>query len=201
MSAAAERPSPRPEPPVDLRDRPMPLITLQVSWFRIHGTIHAPLYYGSTGINRFDSPQQDYGVMYVARAPQGAFIETFGNQTGIRVVATPELSLRSMSELISQRGLQLVDLTGPGLAQLGADGRLATGDHRLAQRWAHALWSHPAPVDGIYYPARHDLSQPCAALFDRVQAVIEVAHTQPCMSRGFSHTLASILDIYQFGLI
>lgn len=94
-----------------------------------------------------------------------------------------------------------MDLTGPGLAQLRADGRLATGDHRLAQRWAHALWSHPTQADGIYYPARHDLSQSCAALFDRTQAVIEVEHTQPCMGRGFSHTLASILDTYQFGLI
>lgn len=201
MSDEVERPSPHPEPTADLQARELPVIQVEASWFRIHKTRHSALYYGRFGKNRFDAPAQEYGVMYVALDPHGAFIETFGSQTGIRVVSTDELSIRSISDLTCKRPLKLVDITGPGVVHFGADGRLATGDHRLAQRWARALWSHPVQVDGIYYPARHDLSQHCAAIFDRAKSVFDIANTQGCISRSFSKTLATILNTYQFGLV
>lgn len=187
--------------PVDLQARELPVIQVEASWFRIHKTRHSPLYYGRFGKNRFDAPAQEYGVMYVALDPHGAYIETFGSQTGIRVVSTDELSIRSISELTCKRPLKLVDITGPGVVHLGADGRLATGAHRVAQGCARALWSHPVQVNGIYYPARHDLSQHCAAIFDRAKSVFDIANTQGCISRSFSKTLATILNTYQFGLV
>lgn len=106
-----------------------------------------------------------------------------------------------MSQLQSQRQLSLVDLTGSGLARIGADARLCNGEHRLAQKWALSLWSHPENVDGIYYRARHDPSRYCAAIFDRAQADITIAQTQSCWSDDFRETLAYILDTYEFGLV
>lgn len=124
--ADEERPGPHPEPPADLQARELPVIQVSDSWFRIHKTAHSPLYYGGSGENRFDDPMYEYGVMYVALDPHGAFIETFGSQTGIRIVSQDELYIRSISELTCKRPLKLVDITGSGVVHLGADGRLAT---------------------------------------------------------------------------
>jgi len=196
-----ERPGFHPEPPANLREQKLPVIQIQQPWFRIYKSHHNPLYFGQTGDNRFDAPAQEFGVMYIASDPHGAFMETFGSQTGIRVVSASELSIRSISELTCMRLLKLVDITGSGVAHLGADARLATGSHRIAQLWAQELWSHPDQVDGIYYRARHDLDQTWAAIFDRAESVFEIANTQLCISRNFSKTLATILNTYQFGLV
>jgi hypothetical protein len=48
------------------------------------------------------------------------------------------------------------DLTGAGLAQIGAGGRLTAVTRRVGQQWSHAIWRHPAAVDGILYRVRHD---------------------------------------------
>lgn len=69
-----------------------------------------------------------------------------------------------LSEFRSERHLRLVDLTGPGLARLGADARLFAGDHGQARQWSRAFYSHPDRVDGIYYPVRHDPSRVAAAV-------------------------------------
>lgn len=195
------RPAPHPEPPPDLASRDLPLIQIKDLWFRIHKSQYSPLYYGSSRRNRFDAPSQEYGVMYVAADVCGAFIETFGASTGIRVVALSELRLCSVSQLQSERQLALVDLTGSGLARIGADARLCDGEHGLAQRWALSLWRHPENLDGIYYRARHDPSRYCAAIFDRAQADITIAQTQAYWSDDFRETLAYILDTYGFGLV
>lgn len=196
-----QRPGPHPEPPPDLQSRNLPIIGVEEPWFCIHQTIHSPLYYGRSGKNRFDAPMQEYGVMYLALDPHGAFIETFGSETGIRVIAYTELALRSVSQLSCNRCLKLVDISGPGIVHIGADARLNTGDHRVAQRWARALWSHPSQIDGIYYRARHDLSQVCAAVFERTEPIFNVANIQNCTSRSFREILATVLKTYQFGLI
>lgn len=195
------RPDLHPDPPEDLASRKLPLIQLEIPMFRIHRSQYSPLYYGYSGRNRFDAPNRDYGMMYVGADPYSCFIETFGWQTGYQVVAISELRLYSISQLQSQRKLTLVDLTSSGLARIGADARLCDGEHKLAQKWALSLWSHPENVDGIYYRARHDPSRYCAAMFERTQADITIAQTQECWSNNFRETLAKILDTYEFGLV
>jgi hypothetical protein len=196
-----EQPAPHPNPPSDLAVRELPIIKIQPSWYRIHQTRYGALHFGASGRSRFDAPNEAYGVMYVALQHHGAFIETFGSQTGTGVISEAELSLRSISCLETQQKLRLVDLTGAGLAKLGADGRLCTGDHWLSQQWAFELWQHPIQADGIYYRPRHDLDQYCAAIFDRTSELWSIQDTQNCNSRNFSATLADILDTYGFGLI
>jgi RES domain len=198
--ASAKNPAPHPEPPKNLSTQNLPLIQLQQPWFRIHQSRYEPLYFGSSGY-RFDAPAQEYRILYIAQHEQGAFIETFGANTGVRVISNDELSLRSISCLKNTRPLNLVDLTGAGLAKIGADGRLCDGDRQLAQRWALAFWQHPAHVDGIYYRARHDPSQYCTAIFDRAAKGWHITQTLRCASQEFRGTLANILDRYEFGLI
>jgi hypothetical protein len=194
-------PSPHPEPPVDLASWNLPLIEINEPLFRIHQTQHSPLYYGSSGNNRFDAPNGEYGVMYAAADANGAFIETFGSATGIRVVALSDLLSRSISELTCLKPLTLVDLTGAGLARLRADNRLCDGEHALAQRWALSLWKHQKQVDGIYYRARHDPSRYCAAIFDRARDKLVISKQLALNNNDCKSTLADILNTYEFGLV
>src|SRR5581483_10771825 len=73
-----------------------------------------------------------------------------------------------LSRLTTAQPLKLVDLTGSGLARLGADERLCAGDdHALCGRWALALYHHPLRPDGLYFRARHDPARFSLALFSR----------------------------------
>jgi RES domain len=198
--ASAKYPAPHPEPLKNLSSQTLPLIQLHQPWYRIHQSRYEPLHFGNSRY-RFDAPQQEYCLMYVAQNPEGAFIETFGANTGVRVISNDELSLRNISCLQSSHPLNLVDLTGAGLAKIGADGRLCDGDYQIAQRWALAFWQHPIQVDGIYYRARHDPSQYCAAIFDRAAGGWHIIQTLRCASQEFRGILANILDRYEFGLI
>jgi hypothetical protein len=62
---------------------------------------------------------------------------------------------------------------------------------------AFELWQHLMQVDGIYYRARHDLDQYCAAIFNQTSELWSIQDTQHCTSRAFSATLADILDTYR----
>jgi hypothetical protein len=74
------------------------------------------------------------------------------------------------AELPPGADLALVDLTGAGLLQLGADARIeAEADYRASQLWSRAFWSHPDRPDGILYRSRYDGACQCIALYDRVR--------------------------------
>ena len=145
-------PQSHPEPWADLRELELPILSFSGPWFRIHLSKYDPLYFGFTGENRFTAPAQEYGTLYVGHDEYCAFIETFGQSTGINTVTSNWLSKRAISRISSLRSLRLVDLTGAGLAQIGADARLTTEvPHDVARRWALALWQHPSVPDGICY--------------------------------------------------
>jgi hypothetical protein len=99
--------------------------------------MHSPILYGRNAKFRFDDPQREYGVLYVAEDPFGVFVETFGqfvSTPGLpRQLTTEQLINRALSELIPGRILRLADLTGPGLAKIGADSRLFAGNYDESQ--------------------------------------------------------------------
>lgn len=195
------RPAPHPEPPRDLDERELPLVSSRGPWFRVHRSERDPIFFGRSGLGRFDSPNGSYGVLYAARDFSGAFIETFGWITGANVVAYSELEGRKLAELRSSETLDLVDLTGKGLARIGADGRLAAGDHAIGQRWSHALFSHHESPDGILYRARHDPDSLAVALHERALSKgISAEPLGALADEGNAGLLARALDRYGFGL-
>lgn len=194
-----------PEPPADLHTRVLPLVHDQRPWYRLHDCRYAPIYFGRSGKNRFDAPDGPagvYGVLYMGADAHGAFVETYGNATGVSVVSLSVVRDACLARIEAARPLVLVDLTGAGLAHIGADGRLCAGDRDpLWHRWAVALWAHPDQPDGLLYPARHDLSRHSVALFDRVSAVL-TAHPQGRLTDLSNATLlGDILDTYRFGIV
>jgi hypothetical protein len=194
-------PEPDPEPPLDLAARALPLAALldPPFWYRLHSIDRAPLQFNPTSRGRFNATNGEFGMLYLAADPFGAFVETFGQVLSLNI---PEMSLRDrlLSRVAPTRPLDLVDLTGGGLARIGADARLTSGDHALAQRWSRALWHHPARVDGLLYRARHDPDRFCAALFaDRTTDALR-ATTQGSLLDD-PMLLGAILDHDGFALV
>lgn len=162
-----------------------------------------PLFYGRTGQWRYDDPERTYGVLYVAAGLEGAFVEGCLHDSVVGTT-TPLLSERYLEQRCVAKirfagRLRLVDLSGPGLAAIGADARLCVGDYRIAQLWSRAIWGHPQQPDGILYLSRHNPAILCAAVFDRASE----AHHEPLgpfLGPQLIHRTAALLDVYGVGL-
>ena len=53
------------------------------------------------------------------------------------------------------------------LSKIGTDLQLLTGDYTTSREWALSLASHPAKIDGIYYPSRHADDRCNLAIFNQ----------------------------------
>jgi hypothetical protein len=194
-----------PEPPETPRALRILVTRLRGSFLRSYSLRHDPLYFGKTAANRFDAPAGEFGVCYLARDRHGAFIETFGHETGVRFVTEAQLRERGLARVaLADRAsaLRLVDLRGEGLARIGADASLVTGlDLELARRWSLALHAHPRRPDGILYRARHDPARESVALFDRAAGKARVRSRTPWLDPSLHEALGGILDTYDFGLL
>ena len=199
-------PGPHPEPPSDFRSRTLPIVTHGGSLFRTHPHTAAPFYFGRTGRNRFDDPLGQYSVLYAARDAFGAFIETFGQQTGVRSVGVGDLKSRCLTEFYPASPLVLVDLVSPGcLARIGADSGLFAGSRAVARRWSRAIYEHPdSPVHGIVYPARHNHTRSAVAIFDRDSLPrLEITRSVSWYSdeEDMRSNLAAVVNLYGFSLV
>ncbi len=194
-------PGPHHLPPEELNAL-LPLKVTEQSWVRSHPAGLEPLYSGRSGHNRFDAPNGEFGTLYVGQDEHCAFVETFGHETGVAdFVTTDALRSRELSRIDPGRSLRLVDLSGSGLARLGADARLTTGSIAISQRWAQAFRDHPDRPDGLYYRSRHDPDRFCAAIFDRSLSVLASTSLGTFADASNRKLLAQILDTYAFGLI
>ena len=197
------RPKPHPRPPADVSKVELPITRRSRRWFRAYACRYDPLFYGRTGQWRYDDPERTYGVLYVASDLEGAFVEGCLNDAAVGTT-TPLLSQRYLEGRCVARirfagRLRLVDLTGPGLAAIGADARLCVGDYRIAQLWSRAIWGHPQQPDGILYLSRHNPAILCAAVFDRAPE----AHCEklgPFLGPQLMRRTAALLDAYGIGL-
>ena len=192
------RPGPHPDPPTDFATRALPMFMTTEPWFRIHRLSYPPLYFGTSGDGRFDIPGSKTGVLYVAADEAGAFIETLGHVTGTRVLTLSALRSRAIVEIAVRRPLRLVNLTGSGLTQLGADERLCAGDYTLAQRWSAAFLHHPQRPDGLYYRSRHDPQRACAALYPRARRTLRVVRHVGLAERDATWLLGTLQRLYAF---
>jgi len=201
------RPGPLRDPPGDLSERRLPITETDSPLYRSHSIRHQPVFFGKSGVHRFDAPDGSYGVLYAAQDPYCAFIETFGQSTGgqstsLNTVTTEALANRALSQVRPARPLQLVDLTGSGsLARIGADSRLFAADREVARKWSLAIYHHPLRPDGILYPARHDPARYACAIFDRAPRLV-IAQTISWWDHGPQRLLlADILNHYGCSLI
>lgn len=193
---------PHPLPPTDQAGIDKIALTLahpRHEWYRVFRTKQNPLWFGKKGIFRFDAPGGEYGVLYIAAKPDGAFIETFGRTLGIRLIRRQKLEARSIA-VLKIKGLSLVDLTASGASKAGVDARISAGEYDLSQAWSRAFHAHARQPDGILYRARHDSSQVCAAFYERAASKIEVLEQIDLSTRKGQQFIAPILERYEFGV-
>lgn len=171
--------------------------------YRVHPVrdAHQLLYFGRRSAGRFNAPNGEYGTLYAALDPHAAFLETFARDPGVQLVALATLAENLLVRLHVTRALSLVNLTGPALRRLGGDTRITSGDHRVAQRWALALWQRPEGVDGLYWRSRFDDSRFNVALFDRAEDALAPSVAGTWDAPPQRSLLASILDSYDFALV
>jgi hypothetical protein len=168
---------------------------------RIYPLAFVPEYFDTTDRHRFNAPTGQFGTLYAGSDDACAFIETFGHDLDLRVVSSADLASRGRARIEIVRDLRVVDLTGPGLAQLRADGRLTTGDYRIAQRWSHALHEHPERPEGITWRSRFDPARVCLAVYERARLSIRTVPIGSLTDPAFALDLAAILDRYDIALI
>lgn len=162
-------PGDHPAIPDDFNERELPVAKFAADLWRIYrNKFDNPLFFRTEPRFRFDAPQGNYGVCYCGCDEYVSFVETLGHSPAMNLVTWSTLNARSLVR-ISVRGLlKLVDLTGEGLRNLGADSRLITGgDYEMSRQWSRAVHAHPEEMDGILYRSRTDPSRKSVALFER----------------------------------
>lgn len=111
-----------------------------------------------------------FKVLYASLDPKACFLETVIRDRRQHPLVLPDTVVRRYRclHLLVLRPLRLLDLTGdaPTLMRVPTDVR-SWSNHSLSQAWALAIHEHPARVDGIRYPCRHDETLINIALFDR----------------------------------
>lgn len=192
---------PVPPPPAELHARPLPLTLWPAGApiCRIHRRRHAPIHLsggpGKPPLGRWDSPSGAFGTLYAAGDVAGAFAETVLRDPALLMVALAEIESRALSILAIRAELRLVDLTGPGLSQLGLDARILSGPYGICGLWADALHAHPEAPAGLLYPSRFDPTRLCLALFDHAAPHIEAA-SAPTPLTEMLPEIAALLDRY-----
>jgi len=186
--------------PSDFSVRALPLVDASGPWVRLFQRGHDPLYFGRTRRNRFDDPTQGYGVLYAADTFDGAFIEIFGRSPGANTVDGGQLATRDMARIETLRALRLVDLTGPGLARIGATSALFAGPHAASRQWSRAMWSHAGTPDGLLYLSRHDPASFCVAIFDRAADAIRATAEGNVLADSHRVALGATLNRYRFSI-
>lgn len=190
-------------PPADLAGREPIIYSVADTevWFRSHRMTSGPVFFGRRMANRWDAPHGEYGVLYVARDPYCAFMESIGrNVLKTRFVPKADLTTCGLSKVQFSRALRLIDMAASGgLTRLGAEGSLTSGaGYKNSQRWSKALREHPSKPDGILYCSRYDPSRIACALYDHCEPAMTVISPaeawadQPVL-------LGAILDQYRFG--
>jgi hypothetical protein len=203
-----------PLPPPDLAKRDLPLTTpaaRNLTLYRCHrlDRPYSPVAFNFQPIaDRFNAPNGEFGVLYLASDPFGAFIETFGSS-----MVTAALQLRTVSErdlgrrclcridvLIDPDTVRLVNLAdGYGFSRLGIDGRISTTKQReVTRQWALELWRHPQQPDGLLFRACNDQERLSVMLFDRVGDILRSTCEHNILRDPVQ--LAAILDYYAVGL-
>ncbi len=203
-------PPPHPDPPPNFHTYELPLLTLDPDsgnqWPRLYRCAHeSGLYFGKARRYRFDDPEGDYGVLYAGRDIQCAFIETFGDSrgpTGDLEIARGDVAKSCIALIVILRRLHVVDLSGPGSAQIQADARLtAGGDYGLSQRWGRTIFEHPQRPDGVLYRARHDQNRLSLALFSRASDALTETLQGGLFEPNTRPLLTEILREYKIALL
>jgi hypothetical protein len=121
-------------PPADLNDRE-PLIHFaspEDFWYRSYRIGNFPIFFGRSKSGRWDSPDGDFGVLYLGGDEYCAFMKSIGRGAlKTRFVPGSQLKTTGLSKICFKETLRLIDMVGSGgLTRLGAESSLTSGSVR-----------------------------------------------------------------------
>ena len=196
------RPSPQ-EPPQDLHERPLPLLTrFNQTWVRISLKIYPnPIYWSKQGQYRFDSPDAKFGVLYSGESLECSLLEIFGDrwigaELADRRIARSTLQANEVISFKISDGHRFVDLSGSNLNLLGADAGVFSGPYEATRKWGQMLMEHPEEPDGILFPSRKNERLRNLALFNKPH-IVESLNTIKIVSLEKAEGLSKILSKYK----
>lgn len=199
MSKAAPASASAPPPPANLAKRSPRIRTLQagISLHRIFRTVHDPIHFDRSQDNRFNSPDGSFGVMYLAEGREGAFAETFLRIPGRTLIPLDHIQSRGYVRFELKRTLNLVLMSGSGLARLGATAEVchSSPPYTIPQAWCGGLHRAFRKTDGIAYMARHDDQAMCVALFERASDALIEAERELDLDQDWFVELANTYGI------
>lgn len=169
--------------------------------YRIHDTDLLPLWFGDLTMpprNRFDDPQRQFGVTYLALSREGAFAETFLRRIPARFISRTHADRRSMATVRLSRAMTVCLVQGRGLPRLGATAAISAGDQAAARAWSRAIWEHFPDIDGLQYRTRYDNDEIALAVYDRASDALEL--TASVGIRTDRDWFAAVLERYGLGL-
>src|SRR5262245_28118413 len=144
----------------------------------------------SSSLNRFDSPDGSFGVLYSAFDLKTAFAEAVLRsgpaKAGAASVVQVPLSVIESRRVIYIRGtkpkrrLKLIRLHDYGLPAARTDNRVATfDDYWITQQCAKAMHDHPCNADGVVYISRYLAPRKSVVLFNRCEHKIYAENVIP----------------------
>lgn len=155
--------------------------------------LHEP-YFGTNAANRFDAPNGEFGVCYVARRVSVCFAETVIRSPALNAATWPPGKLLIDEDAIRERvvldfdrssELLLLDFAGASQLLLGADATVSSAsDYALPQAWSYALYNAFPKADGLVYMSRHVNTQRAMAIFDRARAKLRVSRSIPLIEHS-----------------
>jgi hypothetical protein len=159
-----------------LARRPQPIHSLNAAdLVRLTRYPDTEPFWGRNKVNRFDDPEQVFGVTYVGLGLEVAFAETVLHEQALFecvagwsswVVPHSLLRVRHVLTYLPKM-LRLLDLTGAGLKQLGLNNDISgSNDYTDSMAVSRAVYSC-TDVDGIHYISRQMNTGAAVALFER----------------------------------
>src|SRR5262249_44607806 len=117
-------------------------------WYRSYRIGNSPIFFGRSKRHRWDSPDGDFGVLYLGGDEYCAFMESIGRGAlKTRFVPNAQLKGNGLAKIRFKRTLRLIDMvTSGGLTRVGAESSLTSGSgYKNSQRWSRdqalARWS------------------------------------------------------------
>lgn len=160
-------------------DTTLPVVRMTIpDLVRISGHQTGEPFFGASGGNRFDAPgcrtgSPEYKCCYLSLSFDVALAESLLHDAipvrGEFPVAKSEIDRRWVHRF--KGSFNLMDLTGPLLKRMGGHaGLTGSGDYKITQKWALAVFNNPRHVDGFLYMSRHLPTQQAVVLFDRAKS-------------------------------
>jgi len=169
-------------------------------WLRL-----TPLAYAATplglgyGETRFASASRAFKTLYLGRTLETGVAETLIRDRFVvrrrRRLTQDEVLLWGVASVVAAENLQVLNLMGTGLVQLGVPtNAVRAKSHRLGRAFSEDLYRAAPDVDAILYPSRLT-NGPCLAVYDRATPKLSAAALRPLANQPELITVLKALNI------